>query len=120
MTTLQARVLFCGDLGEGVIGVLAAEEETGEGARVELQRATSFDEQDRAAGMDTYCVSLHAGASFYGGVGSWELGVGHLVLGLSKEAMEVLGLEGALVIEFDPKKTKDLEVWLPRVLKGEG
>jgi len=70
--------------------------------------------------MDTYSVTLRTGATFYGGVERWELGLGHLVLNLSKQAMGVLGLEDALVIEFDPKETKDLEVWLPRVLEGDG
>jgi hypothetical protein len=117
MATLHARAVFCGEVAEGVIGVIVAEEESGEGARVELQRATSFDDQDRALGQDTYCLSLHTGASVYGGVTRWLLAPGQLKLELSKEASDALELDTELTIEFDAQQVADLEEWLPKVLE---
>lgn len=114
--TLHAKAVFCGEVAEGVIGVIVAEEESGEGARVELQRATSFDDQDRALGQDTYCLSLHTGACVYGGVTRWLLVPGRLKLELSKEASDALELDTELTIEFGAQQPADLEEWLPKVL----
>ncbi len=117
MTTLRAKAVFCGEVAEGAVGVILAEEESGEGARVELQRATSFDEQDRALGQDTYCLSLHTGASVYGGVTRWLLAPRRLKLELSEKAADVLELDTELTIEFDAEQRADLEEWLPKVLE---
>lgn len=117
MATLHAKAVFCGEVAEGIIGVLAAEEESGDGARVEIQRATSFDDQDRALGQDTYCLSLHTGASVYGGIEGWLLAPGRLKLELSREASEALEVGTDLTIEFDAKATADLAEWLSKVLE---
>ncbi|MCR9161951.1 MAG: Imm10 family immunity protein [Nannocystaceae bacterium] len=116
MATLHAKAVFCGELSEGVVGIIAAEEESGDGARVELMRATGFEEQDRALGQDTYCLSLHTGASVYGGVARWLLAPGQLKLELSEEAADALDLDDQLTIEFDAERGTDLSVWLPKVL----
>lgn len=116
MTTFRARSVFCGEVAPGVIGVLMAEGEAGEGARVELQRAATFDDQDRALGQDTHCLGLHTGASVYGGVTGWSLTPGRLTLELSKEATEALDVGAELTMEFDAQLVDDLEEWLPKVL----
>jgi hypothetical protein len=65
------------------------------GDTLEIQRSLAFDEQDAAAGMDTYCLVRDAGATHYGGVESWSVGKGLLTLSLSDEAATVLGLPAA-------------------------
>ena len=72
--------------------VCLAERQDGSGRRLELQRALSFDEQDRQCGMDTYCLSTESGASHYGGVRSWRLTQGVLTIELEIEAAEALGM----------------------------
>jgi hypothetical protein len=71
--------------------VCLAEEPEGSGRRLELQRALSFDEQDRRNGMDTYCVSTEIGASHYGGVRSWRVTQGVLTMELDAGAAKALG-----------------------------
>ncbi|MEM6291851.1 MAG: Imm10 family immunity protein [Myxococcota bacterium] len=117
MTVFRAKAVFCGEVSEGVVGVIVAEEESGDGARVELQRATRFDDQDRALGQDTYCLSLHTGASVYGGVVRWTPTPGSLELVLSQEAANAPELDTELTIEFDAERSTDLEKWLPKVLE---
>ena len=92
-------------------------EQVDEGARFELQRATSFDKQDRALGQDTYCLSVHTGASVYGGVTCWLLAPGRLKLELSEEATDVLEPDTELTMEFDGEQGADLEEWLAKVLE---
>lgn len=90
--------------------VCLAEEPDGSGRRLELQRALSFDEQDRRNGMDTYCLSTESGASHYGGVRSWRLTRGLLTLELDARAEKALGasaFEVKLQI-FQPKMEKIL------------
>ena len=55
--------------------VLFAENPDGSGARLELQRALSFDAQDCQLSHDTYCLSTETGATYYGGVrfGRWKV-----------------------------------------------
>jgi hypothetical protein len=74
--------------------VCLAEEQDGLGRRLELQRALSFDEQDRRHGMDTYCLSNESGASHYGGVQTWTLTNGLLTLDLDPAASNTLGASG--------------------------
>lgn len=74
--------------------VCLAEDRDGAGRRVELQRALSFDEQDRRNGMDTYCLSNESGASHYGGVQAWTLKNGVLTLDLDPAASNALGVSG--------------------------
>jgi hypothetical protein len=116
MTTFRARSVFCGEVAPGVIGVLMAEGESGEGARVELERSITFDDQDRALGQDTHCLGLHTGASVYGGVTGWALTPGRLTLELSKEAIEALDVGAELTMDFDAQLVDDLEEWLAKVL----
>jgi hypothetical protein len=119
MATLKSKAVFCGEVAPGVIGVLMAEGESGEGARVELQRATTFDDQDRALGQDTHCLGLHTGASVYGGVTGWVLAPDRLELDLSEEASEALDMDARLTIEFVLSPPANLKEWLLKVLESE-
>ena len=55
-----------------------------------------------ARAVFTHCLSLHTGASVYGGVTRWLLAPGRLELE---------------TIEFDAQHVADLEEWLPKVLE---
>jgi hypothetical protein len=72
------------DLNSFVVGLY--EDKTPTGRYIELQRALSFDEQDRDAGMDTYCLATSTGASHYGGVRSCVLRDKVLEFGLDRSS----------------------------------
>ena len=94
MTVIRARAVAVEEMPDlNAFAVVFAEREDGGGGRLEIQRALSFDEQDRAEGMDTYCLCISSGATHYGGVLSWKLTPGVLELTLSPEAAAELGLD---------------------------
>ncbi|WP_394840380.1 Imm10 family immunity protein [Pendulispora rubella] len=49
---------------------MLAECTVGSGARLEIQRALTFDDQDKALDMDTYSLCTEDGKTHYGGVPS--------------------------------------------------
>lgn len=57
-----------------------------------VQRALSFDDQDRALGQDTYCLVTATGATFYGGVEIARIESLDLVLSFTSEAVAALDL----------------------------
>jgi hypothetical protein len=95
--------------------VVLAEDPDGSGARLELQKALSFDEQDRMLGMDTYCLCTEAGAACYGGVTAWTVGPNALEIRLDADAAETLGTPG-FAIDFPPEEYTALRDGLARVL----
>lgn len=72
--------------------VALAENRDGSGARLEFQKALSFDEADIGAGMDTYCLVLGSGATHYGGIKDWVIQNHRLTVQLDAAAAEELGL----------------------------
>jgi hypothetical protein len=98
--------------------IVLAEEVDGSGARVELQLADWFDEQDETYGMDTYCVCTEDGATKYGGILGWTLGETFLELRLDEKAAAVFGVEGGFRVEFDAKFHERLERGLSIVLRA--
>jgi hypothetical protein len=97
--------------------VVLAEHADGSGARLELQRALSFDEQDRKLGMDTYCLCVTSGATHYGGVTSWSLRQGRLELALTDDAAATLGTSPSIVVSLHVDVSLDpLRVALDRIL----
>lgn len=80
--------------------VVLAENLDGSGRRIELQRALSRSDQDRALGQDTYCLVTTSGATHYGGIDHWALEEGELRLSLSTEAATALGLDTELSIRL--------------------
>ncbi|HEU4556822.1 MAG TPA: Imm10 family immunity protein [Longimicrobium sp.] len=93
--------------------VLAEAREGGE--RLELHKAISFDEQDRALRIDTYCLCTETG-TVYGGVTSWTVAPGTLEVRLDARAAEMLDVEGGFRVTFPPESMQDLASGLRRVL----
>jgi hypothetical protein len=87
------------DLGVYVVAV--AEGDDGNGRRLEIQQALEYDESDKAAGMDTYCLCTEMGSSHYGGVVSWSINGVNLKIILDAEAASNLGLDVELYIKLD-------------------
>jgi hypothetical protein len=84
---------------EALVAVFA-EHSDGTGSRLELQRAITFDEQDKKLGHDTYCLSTETGATYYGGVESWTLDATLLELLLAEEAAQALGVQDGFRIRL--------------------
>jgi hypothetical protein len=102
--------------------IVLAEGPDGSGRRLELQKALSFDDQDRANGQDTYCLCTEEGATHYGGVTSWSIGTTSLKVSLDDAAATALGVEGFLV-DFPGPSLSNLRAGLERLLgpsKREG
>lgn len=100
MTTIRAAaadVLRLQDIN--TLAVVFAERPDGGGERLELQRALSFDEQDRELGLDTYCLCVSSGTAHYGGIASWSLDERGLAIQLFAEAARELGLDEEVRVE---------------------
>jgi hypothetical protein len=93
-----------------------AEEPDGEGMRLEIQRAFSFDGQDRALGMDTYCLCTETGACHYGGVTRWVIHESSVEILLDARASSVLDVDGGFRVEVPAKYLPTLQEALPRLL----
>lgn len=66
---LVVHIAEVAEVGDPPVLIAAvAEDVDGGGFRLEFQRASVFDEQDRRLGMDTYCICTGEGATHYGGV----------------------------------------------------
>ena len=74
-----------------VVGL--SEDQEGRGQTLLFQVAYSFDEQDRALGMDTYAVSNEAGETVYGGVTSCILEGNILTVRFDPEAAATLEMD---------------------------
>ncbi len=94
--------------------LVMAEEPEGGGKRVEIQKALSFDEQDRENGQDTYCVSTETGVAHYGGIAHWTLGTTELKLVFDPAAASVFGVR-EVSIQFFPEHRPTLEAGLARL-----
>jgi len=99
----------------GVELVVIAERADGSGQRLEFQRSLHPDEQDRALGLDPYCVVRDGGATHYGGVSDWRIADGSLVLTLDREAEASLGAR-EFVIDVPPTEQDAIEAALRRLL----
>jgi len=98
--------------------IVLCESPTGEGARLELQRSLSFDEQDRKYGMDTYCVCTHTGACHYGGIEWYKLDDNTLTVALCSDAADALGVSSVfrVILDIDSTSRGKLRAALPVVL----
>lgn len=103
---------------QGVYVVVIAEDEFGNGRRLEVQLAIEFDERDKSLGMDTYCLSTETGSSHYGGVTAWSINGNVLRVALEAKAASSLGLGSTLEIQLDmePEKIKAVVSGLVKVL----
>ena len=98
--------------------VVLAERDDGSGARIELQRALEFDEQDIRLGMDTYSIGTESGATCYGGIESHALGGGELIIELDRKASETLGIGPKILCKLmvNADEVAALHAGLDRVL----
>jgi len=83
---------------------------------LEIQRALVFDQQDQDQGMDTYCLVVHAGPTYYGGVNDWHIHDDVLQLILGPEAAQTLGLPTALRLLLSPTEVPLVREHLPALL----
>ena len=74
--------------------LVLAEHPDGSGRRLEVQRPLQVDEQDRALGLDTYCLVTEEQATHYGGVLDWQIEESALQLALTEEASRAIGASG--------------------------
>lgn len=102
--------------------VVLSEQRDGTGSRIEIQKALMFDEADREAGMDTYCLCTQTGATHYGGVRSWQMNGNNLELLLDDDAASELGLDATVSIELRlaTKAVEEILAGLHRVLETSG
>jgi hypothetical protein len=116
MRSFTARAVTAQELHDvNVFVVVLAERLDGSGTRLELQKALSFDEQDRTLGLDTYCLCTETGATCYGGIAAWTLRPNTMEIGLDAHAAETLGTPG-FAIAFPPEQHAALRDGLARVL----
>jgi hypothetical protein len=101
----------------GSFVVILAEDEDGDGQRLELHRGLSFDEQDVDLGQDTYALSVEWGATHYGGIVAWRLLGTRLEIQLDQQASGVLETEG-FEIEVPAAKVDLVRKGLQRVIGG--
>ena len=96
--------------------VVLAETEDGD-TRIEFQRGLTFDAQDRALGMDTYCLCTETG-SHYSGVQSWRVSEGCLHLSLDAAAAKALrlGSEVSVALQLPQKTVDQVTAGIARVL----
>ena len=101
-----------------VFAVILAENVDGSGARLEIQRALSFDAQDRELGQDTYCLSTETGCSHYGGISVWRLLGDRLEIALDSDAAKSLGVTSGFIVDIvaDLQARNALEAGMRRVL----
>jgi hypothetical protein len=98
----------------------AADREDGSGEALLLMVSlSSYDEQDRALGQDTYCISTAQGATIYGGLTRCVLQFDSLTLGFEPEAAHALEvpLDIILPLRVDPADIRILYDGLRRVLE---
>lgn len=98
-----------------VFALVFSERADGTGRRLEIQKALTFDDQDKATGQSTYCLCIESGATHYGGVASWSVSNRALRLALHPEAERALGVSDGYLIEV-PSGASELKGVLRRLL----
>jgi len=118
--TFKAKLVSAVELPDlNAFAVILAQNPDGSGARLEIQRALSFDEQDKQLGQDTYCVSTEEGATHYGGIASWRFADNGLEIALDAGAATSLGFTGfAVELEANGDTRRVLKEGLERVLNA--
>lgn len=117
MRRFRANAVAATELaGMNVYAVVVAENEDGSGACLEVQRALSFDEQDRSLGQDTYCLHIETGATHYGGVTSWVVTPNRLEVLLDADAAAALDVREGFSVAIKPEHVLMLQEGLSRVV----
>jgi hypothetical protein len=71
-----------------------AEDPDGDGVCLIVMRDLSFDDRDRGLGRDTYCLVDADQRTSYGGVVSWSIEGGVVVVSLDQKAGAAMGVNG--------------------------
>lgn len=101
---------------EGFEAIVILDESTGDS--LEFQRSLDSTADGSLDGsMGTYCLVRAAGPAIYGGVESWSVGVGELVLRLTAEASGVLELPTETHVQLDPGAVEVIVERLPQILR---
>lgn len=79
-----------------------ADRPDGDGACLVLGRSLSFDDQDHGLGMHTYCLVDDVQQTAYGGVASWVIDDGVVVIWLDEHAAAAMGVSGYRISIDDP------------------
>jgi hypothetical protein len=103
---------------DALTGAALAENVDSSGWNLIFQRARQFDEQDRAQGIDTYCLSNEAGLTSYGGISNWRIAGTELVLTLDDKVCGDLGLanEMRVALAVTPVTIEELGSVLTEIL----
>lgn len=119
MTNFEARALSAAEHPEiNTFALVMAEQPDGSGRRLEIQKALSFDEQDRQSGQDTYCVCTETGAAHYGGIRGWQLEQTRLTIAFDHAAELVFGT-AEVSISFSEEHRDTLEAGLARLFEED-
>jgi hypothetical protein len=103
---------------DSLTGAALAENVDSSGWNLIFQRARQFDEQDRAQGIDTYCLSNEAGVTSYGGISDWSIAGAELVMTLDDKVCGDLGLanEMRVALAVPPVTIEELGSVLTEIL----
>jgi hypothetical protein len=109
------------DLNAHVV-VLAEDPDGDSGPRLEISRSLVHSPQDRALGLDTYCLSTQTGATVYGGVVSYRIEDETLTMRLDPRAQEILGVPEEFSIRLDADKSamESVRLALASILREVG
>lgn len=119
MRRFEAKAVASVELSDiDTFAIVFAQELDGGGTRLEIQRALSFDEQDRKNGQDTYCLCTEGGVTHYGGVTSWVLSKDSLEIRLDAKASTVFGVEEGFAVALPRDRPARLKDDLERALVG--
>jgi hypothetical protein len=99
--------------------VIFAEQPDGSGRRLEIQRSLTCDAQDARLGLDTYCLVSGDGASYYGGIESWQVSADKTSLVLAAEAAATLGIdrEVSILTSLTSEQAKTLEDAVRKIVR---
>jgi hypothetical protein len=86
------------------------------GDTIEVQRAHHFDDEDRALGMDTYCI-VRGGATIYGGLTAYSFTPRALRISLTDDAASVLDLDPSFDVDMDADSLAVLRARLPGLVE---
>lgn len=119
MRRFEARSVASVELSDtNAFAIVFAQEIDGSGTRLEIQRALSFDEQDRKNGQDTYCLCTEDGVTHYGGVTSWVLSKDSLEIRLDAKASTVFGVKKGFAVGLPRDRPARLKDDLERAFGG--
>ncbi len=87
---------------------------------LEIQKSLDVDDEDKALGMDGYCVCTSDGATHYGGIQSCSLNRDVLDLRVSEDAEQVLGFDHLIIhLDFPEVERSALRDGLERIFKDD-